>query len=209
MTISGPFATWWRTRANGCRGARSLSLPLYWAILIGGPQRFPVRLSKKQIEDAPGLDQDAPVSRQYEISWARFYGWPHYWGGPHAWGSASRPSMMYDKRLPKKHHGKMIAESEDHNLRSVDEVTGYHINATDDEIGHVEDFIVDDVTWNIRFLVVDTHNWLPGKKVLILPSWVDSVDWIKRRVSVDLPKETIKNSPKYDPSIPINREYEE
>jgi hypothetical protein len=168
---------------------------------------FPVRLTKKQIEDAPGLDQDAPLSRQYEIAWSQFYGWPYYWGGPHAWGSAPNPGMIFNESLSEKQSGEV--KSENDNLRSADEVIGYHIQATDDEVGHVEDFIVDDATWTIRFLVVDTRNWLPGKKVLIKPSWVESVDWVERKVNIDLPRETIKNSPEYDPSMPVNREYEE
>jgi hypothetical protein len=172
-----------------------------------GSRLFPVRLTKKQVEDAPGLDQDAPVSRQYEIAWTQFYGWPYYWEGPYAWGSVPHPDMIYDGRLPEEQAEKV--HSKDDNLRSADEVTGYHIRATDGEVGHVEDFIVDDATWTIRFLVVDTRNWLPGKKVLIKPSWVDSVNWVARKVKIDLPRETIKNSPEYDPSMPVNREYEE
>jgi len=172
-----------------------------------GARLFPVRLTKKQIEDAPGLDQDAPVSRQYEMAWTQFYGWPHYWGGPLAWGSAPLPDMVYDERLTDKQSRGV--RSGDDNLRSADEVTGYHIQATDGEIGHVEDFIVDDATWTLRFLVVDTRNWLPGKKVLIKISWVDSVNWLERKVTINLPRETIKNSPEYDPSIPVSREYEE
>ncbi|MFH2000646.1 MAG: PRC-barrel domain-containing protein, partial [Planctomycetota bacterium] len=99
-------------------------------------------------------------------------------------------------------------DSGDDHLRSVHEVTGYHIQTTDDEIGHVEDFIVNDETWIIQYMVVDTRNWLPGKKVLISPAWMDSIDWVERKVSVDLTREQVKDSPEYDPSVPMIREYE-
>ena len=96
----------------------------------------------------------------------------------------------------------------DPHLRSVREVSGYHLAATDGELGHVEDFILDDETWSIRYVVIDTRNWLPGRQVLISPSWVREVDWGLRKVSVDMTKQQVKDSPEYDPKMPINREYE-
>ena len=167
---------------------------------------FPVRLTKKRIENAPGLDENAPVSRQYEISWTQYYGWPHYWGGTHVWGSYHLPGLLYEEKLPQK---KIVQiDAGDDHLRSVDEVTGYHIQATDHKIGHVEDFIADSETWTIRYMVVDLLNWLPGRKVLVAPDWISSLDWAERKVFVDLTKEEVKDSPKYDPSAPVNREYE-
>jgi hypothetical protein len=82
--------------------------------------------------------------------------------------------------------------------------------ATDGDIGHVEDFIADDDLWLLRYLVVDTRNFLPGgRKVLIPPAWLTSVDWVGRSVSVELTVDGVKNCPEYDPSEPINREYEQ
>jgi len=168
---------------------------------------FPVRLSKKQIEQAPDLDTDAPVSRQYEAKYHEYFGWPYYWGGAEVWGPYSYPAPLYaDKR---KEAVKVQPENGDPHLRSAGEVTGYHIQARDGEIGHVEDFIVDDRAWNIRYMVVDTRNWLPGsRKVLISPDWIVSIQWLEREVAVDLNVEEIKESPEYDPSAPVNREYE-
>ena len=65
----------------------------------------------------------------------------------------------------------------DPHLRSSAAVTGYHIQATDGDIGHVEDFLLDDRSWTIRFMVVDTTNWWAGEKVLIAPAWIERVDW--------------------------------
>jgi hypothetical protein len=169
---------------------------------------FPVRLTKKQIEEAPGLEEDAPVSRQYEMLWNRYFGWQHYWAGAGVWGVADNPSALYIEEEVREEAKEEFAEADRH-LRSVKEVTGYHIQATDGEIGHVEDFILDDETWTLRYMVVDTRNWLPGRKVLLNPVWIDSVDWVKAKVVVDLDREHVKRSPDYDPSVPVNREYEE
>jgi len=97
---------------------------------------------------------------------------------------------------------------EDPHLRSTTMVKGYHIHAKDGEIGHVEDFIVDDDQWNLCFFIVDTHNWLPGRKVLITPRWINHIDWHESKVFIDLSQESIKNSPELDSIQPISKDYE-
>jgi len=57
-------------------------------------------------------------------------------------------------------------------------------------------------------MVVGTRDWLPGKKVLIVPQWIERIYWGAEQVHVDLSKKTVKNSPEYNPSDPVNREYE-
>jgi hypothetical protein len=171
-------------------------------------QLFPVRLTQTQIKEAPDLDENAPVSRQYERSYHRYYGWPPYWAGDGLWGTAGHPGGLYGATAPEPVREVSERESADPHLRSAEEVRGYHIQATDHEIGHVEDYIVDDVSWSIRYMVVDTRNWLPGKKVIISPSWIGFVDWGNRSVEVLLTREEVKESPEYDPLTPVNREYE-
>jgi sporulation protein YlmC with PRC-barrel domain len=168
---------------------------------------FPVRLSKKQIEQAPELDDNAPVSRQYEIKYHEYFGWPLYWQGLEVWGPYNYPGPLFSEK--KKEGVEVGYKNGDPHLRSAKEVTGYHIHANDGEIGHVEDFIVDDQTWTIRYMVIDTSNWLPGsRKVLVSPTWIDSVDWLENRVGMDLTVDQIKQGPEYDPSEPINPTYE-
>ncbi len=122
------------------------------------------------------------------------------------WGTDPYPAALYAKAREELKHKE--EQPEKSHVRSVKEVTGYHIQATDGEIGHVEEFILDDQAWTLRYLVVDTRNWLPGRKVLVAPAWVTSVNWANRNVGVDLTTGAIKNSPEYDPSAPVNREYE-
>ena len=168
---------------------------------------FPVRLSKNQIEHAPALDTDAPVSRQYETKYHEYFGWPYYWRGVETWGPYTYPVHLYAYKP--KDVVNVESENGDPHLRSAKEVMGYRIQARNGEIGHVEDFIVDDRPWNIRYMIVDTRKWLPGsQKVLISTDWINSIDWLERQVAVDLNVEEIKESPEYDPSAPVNREYE-
>ena len=180
-------------------------------ISLGKPEweakLFPVRLTKGQIEKAPGIDADAPVSRQQEMRWNKYFGWPYYWQGPGLWGPADYANALFIQNQVELASEETPVSGDDH-LRSAKEVTGYHIQATDDEIGHVKDFILDDVTWTIRYLVVDTRNWLPGRKVLVAPAWINSVDWWKRKVNVALTREQVKTSPEYDPAMPIEEDYE-
>ncbi len=179
-------------------------------IALGEPDwlthRFPVKMTKEQIKESPPLDEDAPVSRQYEKVWFDFYGWPYYWTGESLWGFDSYPTEVYTKAREELEKEKPVPE-ETH-LRSEKEVRGYHIKSRDGEIGHLEDLIVDDESWALRYMVVDTRNWLPGRKVLVSTGWIKAVSWLDREVEVDVTQEEVKNSPKYDPSTPINREYE-
>ena len=93
-------------------------------------------------------------------------------------------------------------------LRSTHDVSGHHIQAVDGEIGHVEDFIIDDETWAIRYLIINTRNWWPGKKVLVSPQWIERVSWIQSKVFVNLSRETIKHSPEYMEESLLTRDYE-
>lgn len=184
-------------------------------LVLGQPDweshAFPVDLTKNQVKNSPDIDLAKPVSRQAELDLAQHYQWPLYWSIP--------GGVMYYTGLPPADEmgatnpAQQAAVStdkvvDDPNLRSFWEVLGYYIQAHDGEIGHVEDFIVDDEVWIIRYLVIDTKNWWPGKKVLVAPQWTEEFDWQKAKVHVNLNRETIKNSPEFDSRMPINREYE-
>src|SRR5262249_49046473 len=97
----------------------------------------------------------------------------------------------------------------DPKLRSVRDVTGYDLAALDGDIGHVEDFAIDDSAWAIRYMIADTRNWWPGKKVVISPEWIREVSWSDSKVHVDLTKAQIQSAPEYDSTHQIEREYED
>ena len=121
------------------------------------------------------------------------------------WGSYSYLTGELENRRELSHdmkHG-------DSHLRSTDSVSDYSILASDHEIGHVEDFIIDDKTWAIRYLIVDTRNFWPGKKVLVSPQWIKRISWNDSRVYVKLLGDTIKQAPEFTDESQITREYEE
>ena len=101
--------------------------------------------------------------------------------------------------------GKPVSDS---HLRSSAVVTGYHVEATDGEIGHVDGFVLDDETWAIRYIEVATRNWFPGKKVLVSPEWIDGVSWEESKVRIALTREAVKEAPEYLLTKPMTREYE-
>jgi hypothetical protein len=64
--------------------------------------------------------------------------------------------------------------------------------------------MVNDKNWELRYMVVDTGNWLPGKKVLISPAWIKSVNWNDASVTIDRMRESVKNSPDADPAKAVD-----
>jgi hypothetical protein len=93
-------------------------------------------------------------------------------------------------------------------LRSARSLQDYHVQATDGAVGYIEDFILDDESWGVRYLVVDTKHWFGGKRVLISSEWVEGIDRPGRMVLLTLSQKQVKDSPPYDPSQPVNRQDE-
>ena len=189
---------------NWLTGRQVLISPYALNGVIKSEKHLSVDLTKKQIKDSPSLNSDKPVSSQFEESYYEYYGWPMYWSGPNMWGT-----YHYIERNREK-WGKFNRGEKawDRHLRSTHAVSGYHIQALDGEIGHVEDFIIDDETWAIRYLVVGTRNWWPGKRVLVSPQWIERVSWNESKVFVNLDRETIKQSPEYTEESLLTRDYE-
>lgn len=171
---------------------------------------FEVNLTRQQVEDSPGLDNDAPVSRQHESDLYSYYGRDPYWA---AWAYAPGLSLATPIEPPPTAPGERPGLEQrvegDSHLRSTQEVTGYYVHATDGDIGHVEEFLVDSDGWTIRYIVVDTKNWWPGKKVLVSPRAFTAINWADRSVQTDLTRDRLRNGPEYDPSATIDSAYEE
>jgi hypothetical protein len=163
-----------------------------------------VQLTTEQIRDSPDIETERPVSRQEEIAMHEYYGWPAYWNI----GTLYVPPPIVAGVVPDVAPDEAEEPKGDPHLRSMKEVMGYHIKASDGEIGHAEDLLIDDKTWIAAYLVIDTRNWLPGKRVLLAPRWIEAVSWAESRIHTDLPRTLIQNSPEYDPSVPVTRDYE-
>ena len=177
-------------------------------------RRVDVDLTREQVQAAPSTETDRPVSRQMELAHSAYYNYDPYWYGSglsggmsysHAGAGPLPAGMQATEREREVEHDQ---PSRDTHLRSTREVIGYHIRASDGAIGHISDMLIDEATWAVRYLVVDTHNWLPGKHVLVAPAWVSAVSWADRTVDADLSRDIIKTAPEYDPAQ-LNRSFEE
>lgn len=189
---------------NWLTGRQVLISPYSLAAISKEKQHITTDLTKKQIENSPSLNTDRPVSRQFEEAYYGYYGWPMYWHGADVWGSHPYPERDRNK-WNKSYQGE---KAWDPHLRSTQEVSGYQLQVLDGEIGHIEDFVIDDVTWTIRYLIINTGNWWPGKKVLISPQWIERVSWDESNVFVNLSRDTIKEAPEYTDRSLLTREYE-
>ena len=152
---------------------------------------LPVCLTKQQIENSPSIDTHRPVSRQYEENYFRYYGWPTYWEGGRVWGASDYPGMM--PASPPESMGIYEYDQwDDTHLRSTKAVHGYAIEASDGAIGTVSGLIVDDKSWTIRDLVVETGHWYAGKEVLIPSGKIKRVSYAESKVYVNLSMADIK-----------------
>jgi hypothetical protein len=164
-------------------------------------------LTCEQIDRSPSIDLHKPISRQREIEHHKHYGWPYYWLGEGIWGSHADPATLGKAPTASAPSGSE-KPSPDAHLRSIREVTGYHVSAVEGEIGHVEDFLFDDMSWEIRYAIIDAKNRWAGERVLISPRWIKRVSWKNRTMYLDLSRDRIRNSPQWDPDQPVSRNYE-
>jgi hypothetical protein len=174
---------------------------------------LPLNLTQEQIRNSPSVDTERPVSREHELALTHYYDWPAYWG------AAGFPDVgfalpLVPPYIPDTQPAREAAAPappaavhEDPHLRSVRAVRGHTIEAKDGNVGHVEDFLIDDRSWEVRYLIVDTRNWWPGRMVIVAPQWIHDVGWEEAKVRVDLTRNAIRTSPAYDPSKPITPDY--
>ena len=182
--------------------------PMFFRNIEWPSRLFHLAMSQRKLQECPGVDADLPVSRQHERDYYRYFGYPNYWGSSGVWGLSSAPMPM-EATGPLAAPIDVVEEaSDDVHLRSVKFIRGYHIQGSDGEIGHVEDFIIDDETWQIRYLVVNTSNWWLGKQVLVSPFWCDKVSWESSMIYLGLSRAEVKDCPEWDPEAPVNRVYE-
>jgi hypothetical protein len=187
-------------------------------IALGKPKwadkLLPVSITQQQVRNSPDIDTDRPVSRQQEQDFFGYYGYPYYWGGIGIWGDGYYPGFLQrglraDPSGYRMERAQVVrAETGDPHLRSCNAVVGYHIDAIDGDIGHVASMLVDERSWAIRYLVVDTSNWWGGHQVLIAPEWISRLSWDSRQVAVGLTRQAVRDSPNYSSTEELNRSSE-
>jgi uncharacterized protein YrrD len=186
-------------------------------ISIGHPdwsaQLLPVFLTKAQVKGSPDIDTKQPVSRAHEAAYHGYFGYPFYWGGAGLWGMGAYPgSLTAEDAIEaelRANRSMATPSPDDYRLRSCKDLVGHHVGATDGEIGHVQDLLVDDHTWAIRYLIVNTSHWWGEHQVLISPQWIESVSWPDSTVVVALTRKAVKEAPAYDPAAQLDRQQEQ
>ncbi len=181
--------------------------PLLFESLNRDRKRLRLNTTREQIRSTPEIDLTRPVSRRYEAGYAHHFQYPVYWGAGGIWGAGSYPRDLVRAKTASTFDPSRYGSAEYH-LKRASEVMGFHIRALDGEIGHVDDFLVDDDSWAIRYLLADTSNFIGGKWVLVSPEWARNVDWNALTVNVDMSTDQVKKSPEYDPDKPLDRAYE-
>jgi uncharacterized protein YrrD len=194
-----------------------------------------VDLTKEQVRNSPGIDTARPVSRQEQEALHRYYAWPYYWAGPFPTSAFTAPldpagggwsaaalregygtgdpgfsaagAAAREQNDPRKPPPETRPSEEDSHLRSLNAIRGYDIRAVDGSIGHVEDFVLDDETWAVRYLLANTRNWWPGRKVLVGLTHIRDISWHEHGVFVDLNRDEIKASPEFDEARPLTSDY--
>jgi sporulation protein YlmC with PRC-barrel domain len=189
---------------------------------VGSPddtqRQVPVALTRALVKASPDILSDAPVSLQMEEGIRNYFGWSPYWDGNDfgigAMGSSLMPAP--DSRTPdpgavvqqeSPRTGARLDDGDPH-LRSIAAVKGYHIHASDGSIGHVEDFVIDDAAWDIRYLIIDTANWWPGEHVLMSPLAVQKVSWGHSQIRLNVSRAKVKAGPAWKPFDAIDPAFE-
>lgn len=172
---------------------------------------FPVNLTKDQIRNSPDIDTDKPVSRQQEVALFGYYPWQPYWGsGFYAGGlmDTSGSGLVIDKAISTEADKNDKHADDDLHLRSTYKITGYHIHATDGEIGHLTDFVFDDQSWRLIYIVVNTKNWLAKHRVLIPVEDIKEIRWLDSEICLNISMEKVRHTRILNPAEFTNPEPE-
>ena len=149
-----------------------------------------VNLSREDVAGSPEVDAENPIGREKERQLNRYYRIPVYWNGVGLWGNYVYPGLLAEESSPPEEEG----SDRETRVHGTSEAFGYTIEATDGEIGRVNDLVVEERTWEIQFLVIDTGNWLSGRKVIVDTHWIDQVNWQEGTVAVSLPRNAIRSA---------------
>lgn len=179
-----------------------------------------LNLTNDQVKNSPEIDADKPVSRQKEIEIIKHYNWRVYWQVPSAdpLPGANMPSPTAAPEIKEnfEKYEKDEKNLKENHLRSIRNVGGYKVRAVDGQIGHIDDFIAtlqmdkdeENIQWIIRYIIVKTRDWLPGKKVIISPMWLNIIDWDEKKIFIEMTRDQIEAAPEFNAEKDVNKEYE-
>jgi hypothetical protein len=163
--------------------------------------KLTVNLTRDEISAAPHAHEDEPVTRDMESLLYDYYGSDPYWGLSHFGGGSltnAEPQIVEDAARRSVEAQTPPLDGGDH-LHSVAEFKGYYVHAVDGDIGHIENVLADDANWEIRYLVIATRNWWPGKVVQLAPYAVKDVDWFGEHINMNVTRDQVRSAPSWDP----------
>lgn len=169
-----------------------------------------LKIDREGLGLCPEIDENQPISREMERQYSDRLFLPYYWGGAGLWGLYATPYGTYSPELRQRYEYPLsdIGHGAENHLRSAREVSGYHVNARDERLGHVDDFIIDETDWSIRYFVLHTSDWRTGKSVLVAPDWLDEILWSTKTAYFNVDRSSIEGAPVYDPARPFDKEFE-
>jgi hypothetical protein len=190
---------------NWLTGRKVLIAPSMLSEPEWSSRSLPVNLTREQIQGSPPLQENEPVTDEYEIMWFDYYGLAEYWVDEDKIGMAENPNAL---RVAKKEGTDGDKGDEKGHLLSAKEIVGWHTAAADGDMGHLADFLVEMKSWKVRYAILDTRNWLPGRQVCVSIHCVEWIDRAREKIGVRLTKEAVKNSPEYNPFVPMTEAYQ-
>lgn len=177
-----------------------------------------VAVDREQIER---VSQHDVGKAEDDIDLARSGSWSSYWsaddptGGTNDIGggaSADASSPSAQRTHEQSTSGTRLASPASvHPLTSVDQpasqrelrllktLWNFHVETIDGSVGHIDDFLIDDQSWEIRYIVVETRNWMPGRRVLVGREAAESISWPQQRIRLRQTSQAVRESPSYEP----------
>lgn len=149
--------------------------------------------SKQDVEKSPDVSLQKPVSREMELLLGKYWQWTPYWTK----GLTEEMAGNIESEATERTKKEMEALSESH-LRSVVELQGYRVAASDMTLGEISDFLLTDDDWTIDAMVVDTRRWLPGGEVQIDRHHLGGIHWAEETIAVDMKSDEVRHAPKPD-----------
>ncbi len=172
---------------------------------------FPVNLTREEIEQQPDLGEAHVVTRNDEWKWYAAYGYPYYYmpDSAFAWGIGAIPVSIFEiDRMKAAEQSSPPDELKKRIFRSLRQIHGYSITSGHDALGTVDDLVMDDETWTIRYIKVDAHPLDAERMLLLAPQWLDAADWQAGTLNCRIPRDEVYSSPGFHPDRAIERSYE-
>jgi hypothetical protein len=179
---------------------------------LGQRLELTVRLTRDEIAAGPQSREDEPVTRDMEGLLYDYYGLDPYSGATHFGPDVLMPNSeqrIVEATAQREADAQTPPVDGGHRLHGVVSIKGFAVHASDGDIGHVENLLADESNWEIRYLVVATRSWWPGKIVQLAPYAVKDIDWFDRRINVNVSREQVKSAPEWDPLAMMDKARED